>query len=129
MSGDTDETIREFDFSSGSRGRSHNVTIRKDSAFIETINRIHRTDSKKTRIKINNTDWENLKQAISGSKFTELVNLPSPSNNRSFDGASISVITIQTNRSSYRSGEFDDYNPNARLTKLIQIMQEIENRK
>ena len=54
-----------------------------------------------------------------------LQNLPSPTDYRAGDGASISHISIKTNKKEYYCGEFDSYTPNEKLDKHIKTLKEI----
>jgi len=125
---DTAEKINEFIFSIQSRTSRTVITIVSDSATDETVNRFDPAGSGKRGIKLRKTDWQNLLNSISAYRLSELVNLPSPTNARTYDGANGSTIEIRTNRARYSCGEFDNYNPDEKLKKLLSLIREIDER-
>jgi len=68
--------------------------------------------------------WERLIHSISQYSLKDLENLRSPTDDRSYDGALFSGITISTTLKRYDCGVFDDYNPNGKLKPLLEIMLE-----
>ena len=121
------ETINEFIFNSDNRGGGKTIIIHADSVFFITMIRTPSKSTTKSKAKIQRSDWDKLVNSVSEYKLADLVNLPSPTNRRAGDGAAFSNIYIATAKTKYDSGEFDDYNPNEKLVKLMKVIQEIEN--
>jgi len=111
------ERIVNFSFWTASQTFHESIVIRPDSTFItKNYEHFKFLTSKET--------WEGLIQSIDQYSLKDLLNLPSPTDNRAYDGASFSGITISTNLKRYNCGEFDDYNPNIVLKRLLEIMLE-----
>ncbi len=126
-----DETIDEFIFNyqfSYDMGGIRTVSIRKDTAFFETKLGMSSSEVTSRITLINKSDWQDLINSVSGYAFSELVDLPSPTRLRDAQGAYKSILEIKTTRATYSCGYFDGYNPNAKLKKLMEIIQEIEKR-
>jgi len=126
--GQSNETINEFVFSKISKNGRYQIIINSDSAFFEKTTSNPPSGTAKIKIKILKSDWDKLISSISEYKLVDLVNLSSPTDFRSADGASASTISITTNKSKYDCGTFDNYEPNEKLSRLMMTIQEIEKR-
>src|SRR5207253_4726607 len=98
------ENPTQFSFSSIARGSRQVLVVRQDSTFID------KRTPKETSSRRTQTDpatWVRLKSSIAKYSLSDLQNLASPTNHRSHDGASISRISISTEKNIYQCGEFD----------------------
>ena len=115
------ESVVEISFGSGGRGFRESIIIRPDSTF---VTKVSREDKVNIQFLTSKETWERLIQLISQYSLKDLENLPSPTQDRTYDGALFSGITISTNRNKYDCGQFDDYAPNEKLKPLLEIMLE-----
>ena len=111
----------EISFGSGGRGFHESILIRPDSTF---VTKDSRDDKVNIKFLTSKETWERLIRSISKYSIKDLVNLPSPTDDRAYDGAMFSGITITTNLNKYDCGQFDDYHPNEKLKGLLEIMLE-----
>jgi len=115
------EKVVEISFGSGGRGFHESILIRPDSTF---VTKDSRDDKVNIKFLTSKETWERLIRSISKYSIKDLVNLPSPTDDRAYDGAMFSGITITTNLNKYDCGQFDDYHPNEKLKGLLEIMLE-----
>lgn len=124
------EFIMQFKFTMGGMGGlDESVILRKDSCFIKKsiVEANVKKGEKDIKTLTSKSEWEKLLGAISNYELSNLINLPSPTSARDFDGAEISEIVITTNTKEYYCGDFDGYNPNQRLEELLKNIIEIKN--
>ncbi len=123
---DTAETILEFEAGYYGKGRIGIVSIWPDSAIYEYVDREH----KPNKVKLNNTDWQNLINLIKGYKVIDLVK-ESPGNPRKLDDCVPSSITITTKMGQYKAEDcyFSGYVHSRILTNLANEIYKIGVRK
>jgi len=115
------ERIMKISFGSGGRGFHESIIIRPDSTF---VTKDSRDDKVNFKFLTSIETWDRLIHSISQYSLKDLENLPSPTHNRDYDGALFSGITISTNLKRYFCGDFDDYNPNGVLKRMLEIILE-----
>ena len=115
------ESVVEISFGSGGRGFRETIIIRPDSTF---VTKHSRDDKVNIKFLTSKETWERLIRSIGPYLLKDLKNLPSPTDDRAYDGAMFSGITISTNLNKYDCGQFDGYNPNKKLKPLLEIMLE-----
>ena len=115
------ERIVEISFGSGGRGFHESIIIRPDSTF---VTKDSRDDKLNIKFSTSKETWERLIQSVSQYSLKDLENLRSPTDDRAYDGALFSGITISTNLKKFDCGQFDDYHPNEKLKSLLEIILE-----
>jgi len=102
-------------------GFYESIKIMQDSTFV-----FKKGEDNNVNIKFltSKATWDRLINSICQYSLKDLVNLPSPTHDREYDGALFSGITISTKIIKYDCGQFDDYNPNEKLKPLLEIMLE-----
>ena len=115
------ERIVKISFGSGGRGFHESIIIRPDSTY---VTKDSRDDKVNIKFLTSKETWERLIQSISQYSLKDLENLRSPTDDRAYDGALFSGITISTNLNKFNCGQFDDYHPNEKLKPLLEIMLE-----
>ena len=88
------ERIVEISFGSGGRGFHESIIIRPDSTF---VTKDSRDDKLNIKFSTSKETWERLIQSVSQYSLKDLENLRSPTDDRAYDGALFSGITISTN--------------------------------
>jgi hypothetical protein len=109
------EMIKRFTITVYSRGHRSQTIIQQDST-VEFRGTGELTISKSVTPK---KKWNCMVGSIKEYKLADLVNLPSPSNERARDAASAGEVKINTNLREYQCGTFDWKNPPAKLSALL----------
>ncbi|MEO6903327.1 MAG: hypothetical protein ABI315_09245 [Bacteroidia bacterium] len=123
----TNSDVKKIEFKSSTRGFQKHITFTKDSIFIKVNSA---TDSSLTRnyaAKFSAPEWAELTKTIKDVDVSKLYSLAGPTNKRAVDAALASTIII-TDKSGmdHTTPDFDDYNPNAELRKLLDAIQQLE---
>jgi hypothetical protein len=126
----TNSDIQKIEFTSSTRGFQKQLIFTKDSIFIKINSAMDPSLSRNYAAKFSAPEWANLTSTLKEVDLSKLYSLAGPTNKRAVDAALSSTIKI-TDKSGMQntSPDFDDYNPNAKLRKLLDAIQQIENEK
>ncbi len=71
--------------------------------------------------------WNEVNRLVSGIDLNEMSNWEAPTQERFYDGAKATVITIESNGKEYVSQSFDEGKPPAQLQKLYDYLESLVN--
>lgn len=118
--------IIKIEFTTGSRGGYwEQVTVNQDSIVI--VKRATRgAEETRHKRKTKKKEWISLLKSIKNISITKIAAFKSPTNDRAFDGAMHSSITITSAEKKSADHLFDNQNPHKELQKLLSSIQKIK---
>jgi hypothetical protein len=125
----TSSYITRIEFNSGSRTFRQQIIITSDSIVsVKEDFRINLKPVVKSG-KATPAEWKNILQCLKDVALEEIPSLKSPSDKRTYDGASHGSIIITTRDRRSFTHDFDDENPHAKLQPLMKQILKTRDKK
>lgn len=122
----SDEMITKVSMEKITRGNSSIFEITKDNVT-HTSKTMDNQAGEETLHKTTAADWQKINKLVNSMNVAEIENWIAPTQERLYDGARATTITIEAVEGTYSSQSFDEGKPPAELQALYDYLESLEN--
>jgi hypothetical protein len=119
------QKVKNLEFQSNTRGFQEKIVINKNKVHLVRISPQGKVD---TTFSLSQKDWAQLNKIVKGINLKHISVIKSPTEYSQTDGAKASTITVNTEKESFTSSTFDNYNAPKELIPLMEKISAYANK-